>query len=508
MNLLESTLAVLTRIKECLGLCIIHKLGLYYSISNYLRKAFLLIPIYGLNIQNRFVKSLSYRLIKLKDSNVFTIGRYTIYQLFWEKVPKSYKANKEKQFLLEKTLLFMIIVPLFIHAVSGSFEQSNGKFEHNFQFSGIMTLHNNRRIVFGVGFGCESQNVSLGRSYESMNISISDCFFSRSLELSDNGGVINVNGGSLSLSVNYSMFYECSCSLKGGAIYFKSIVSILKMICASRCSASSNYFGFFEVTQVNQVEYLSVSNCPHNRSGSVTFQLESGNQSVDNTNSSMNYAIQISGILIYKPSIFTSSHCTFSNNNVSNSKCISIVSSKGVSITSANIVHNNCPSYGVIYTGDNGIKSFYYCLFLNNANYLFNKVLGSIWVFNSFIDHSVALFSNGQIVSTITNNTFTKSSTYQIQYFDSLHCNADEPLPQRTNYPIRSLEETISKTNEETMRMTLERSYDPTIKETPHETPYRSHHEIICLNQIGNKREINQIFSFSIIHPIVILMIS
>jgi len=226
------------------------------------------------------------------------------YSLFWEKVTKSYKANRGKLFLLKKALLLLIIVPLFIHVVSGSFEQSNGKFEQNVCGSGIMTFH------------------------------------------------------------------------------------------------------------------------------------------------------------------------------------------------------NNSPSSGVIYAGDAGIKSFYYCLFQNNANYLFNMVSGSIWVY-----HSVALFSTGKMVSTITNNAFTKSSTYQIQYFDSLHCNADEPLPERTNYPIRLLEETIRKTNEKTMRMTLEKSYDPTIKETPQETPYRSHHEIIRLNQIGNRREINLILSFSIIHPLVILMI-
>ena len=78
---------------------------------------------------------------------------------------------------------------------------------------------------------------------------------------------------------------------------------------------------------MNQVEYLSVSNCSHTTSGYESIRLDYGDQRVDNTNSSMNNAVQISGIGIPSPSSFTSSHFTFSNNKVSHSICIYFYSS-------------------------------------------------------------------------------------------------------------------------------------------------------------------------------------
>jgi len=43
---------------------------------------------------------------------------------------------------------------------------------------------------------------------------------------------------------------------------------------------------------------------------------------------------------------------------------------------------------------------------------------------------------------------------YQLQFFNSIHCNADIPLPQR------SLEETLRETLKETQRETVGRTYD------------------------------------------------
>lgn len=71
----------------------------------------------------------------------------------------------------------------------------------------------------------------------------------------------------------------------------------------------------------------------------------------------------------------------------------------------------------------------------------------------------------------------TNRITYQIQFFSSLHCHADIPLPQSTfeKSPIRSFEETIKKTNEETLRITFERTLDETIGETIKETEARTY---------------------------------
>jgi len=250
------------------------------------------------------------------------------------------------------------------------------------------------------------------------------------------------------------MFYNCVCSGDGGAIYFYSPNSYLRMICANSCSASGYHFAYLSAYQVNQVEYLSVSNCSHTTSGYYSILLYTGDQRVDNTNSSMNNAERRSGIGISSPSTFTSSHCTFSNNKVSYWICIGFYSESGtISMSYANIVHNNSPSYGVVHV-EGAFPQMMYCIFKNNQNTLFCVYGGSLEVSHSFIDHSASSFSTSRAVSTSNNNSFTNTITYQLQFFNSIHCNTDIPLIQR------SLEETLRETLKETQRETVGRTYD------------------------------------------------
>jgi len=176
---------------------------------------------------------------------------------------------------------------------------------------------NDHEIICDAGLGCENESIDQGRSYSQKNISISNCFFSRYLSYSGEGGVIYVDASSCSMNINYSMFYNCVSSGEGGAIYFSSSNSCLRMICANSCSASyEGHFAYLWASQMNQVEYLSVSNCSHTTSGYYAVELYKGNQRVDNTNSSMNNAEYVSGIHIHSPSSFISTHCTFSNNTL------------------------------------------------------------------------------------------------------------------------------------------------------------------------------------------------
>jgi len=358
----------------------------------------------------------------------------------------------------------------------------------------LLWLNDNDNF-WDVGVGCESESIDQGRSYDQKNINISDCFFSRYLTYSGFGGVICVDGGSYSMSINYSMFYTCACSGDGGAIYFSSTNSYLRMICANRCSASYYNFAYLTASQENQMEYLSVSYCSNITSGYWSIRIGSGNQRVDNTNSSMNNAFYGSGILIFSPSSNSGSYCTYSNNNVSQSICISFDSGSGsIAMSYANIVQNNSPSqYGVLYIEGVGTRKMMYCIFHNNQNYLFCIASGSLEVSHSFIDHSGSL-STSIAVSTSNNNSFTNRITYQLQFFNSHHCNADIPLidiaPEITleKSPIRSLEETI--------RITNERTIDQTMRETLDDTPYRTYAEFICTNQMANWREISVLFSF------------
>ena len=232
---------------------------------------------------------------------------------------------------------------------------------------------NDNEIIFNVGLGCENESIDQGRSYVDKNIDISNCFFSRSSSYSGDGGVIYVTASSYS----------------GGAIFFSSPNSYLRMICANSCSASGYHSANLRASQVNQVEYLSVSNCSHTTSGYYPIRLDYGDQRVDNTKCSMNKARVGSGIGIDSPSSFTSSHCTFSNNKVYDSRCIYFYSISGtISMSYANIVHNNSPSgNGVVYVFG-AYPEMIYCIFKNKQNTLFYVNQGSLEVSHSFIDHS------------------------------------------------------------------------------------------------------------------------
>ena len=77
---------------------------------------------------------------------------------------------------------------------------------------------------------------------------------------------------------------------------------------------------------MNHVDYLSVSYCYDTNYKHNPISMFNGNQSVENTNISMNYAEFGSGISIFSPSSFKSSHCTYSHNNSTRGFCLSFSS--------------------------------------------------------------------------------------------------------------------------------------------------------------------------------------
>ena len=134
-------------------------------------------------------------------------------------------------------------------------------------------------------------------------------------------------------------------------------------------------------------------------------------------------------------------HSTFSNNKVSFGICLQFSTTKGiVSMSYANIVHDNSPKeHGVVFVEGVAIQTMNYCIFQNNQNYLFCVHGGSLEVSHSFIEHSSSI-STRTAIST-TNNSLTKRITYQMQFFNSLHCNADIPIIMR-----ETAKETIART--------------------------------------------------------------
>jgi len=351
---------------------------------------------------------------------------------------------KQKILIFDLARLFLICVGFFLF-----FNQKKEDISffrdldyHNRRDKMIISHLNHKYSKIFTVLGCENELIDQGRSYENENIEISQCFFSRYLMYSsDNGygGVIYVDADSFFMKVNNTMFYNCCCSSEGGAIFFKSSNLYLRMICANRCSASSFHFACLVASQINQIEFLSMSDCSHSASGWYSILLGTGYQRDENANSSMNNAFLASGIFINSPSSFTSSHCTFSNNHVSHSVCIIFYSDAGIMIISySNIVHNNSPLYGVVSVDRGGSPLMKNSIFQNNTNFLFYVNAGSLGISHSFIDHSPSSFSSATPVSTEANNSFLFIVTHQIQFFNSHYCYTDSPEEILDQTPMRS----------------------------------------------------------------------
>ena len=235
--------------------------------------------------------------------------------------------------------LFMLIVSVSFMIREGIM---NGK---SFQFSKKSFIEYHLRLgkcgFFG-GVSLMYESISQARLHFEDSFEISFCFFKRLTQYSANGGVIFIDGGSYSMNLTNSMFYSCSSSSNGGAIYFNSSYSNLRMICANRCSCGSTKIGPFadlRASQVNQIDFLSLSYCSQTVSGYDSVFINNGDQSVDHTNSSINKGIQGSGIYINNPSSFSSTHCTFSNNTATDGVCIDIYTATGtISLSYANDV--------------------------------------------------------------------------------------------------------------------------------------------------------------------------
>jgi len=152
----------------------------------------------------------------------------------------------------------------------------------------------------------------------------------------------------------------------------------------------------------------------------------------------MNCAKDYSGIGLYQPNRITFDHNTFSNNIVQDSICISFYGGGSV-INNINIIHNNSPSYGVVFVWGGGELSIHFSVFDNNEGNLYYCNTDSILnIFNSYIYHS-------GITSSINNNSLTKYSTYNHQFFKTHFCFAEYPAhteSKLTQIPIQITQRT------------------------------------------------------------------
>ena len=344
--------------------------------------------------------------------------------------------------------------------------------------------------IRNVNLECQLENETVGRSYSSTDIDISFCFFTRTSTYGSSGGVIHVTGGSYYMKVSNTMFYNSACQGFGGAINFDSISSFITFICANKCTANTiSHFAYLRASENNVVDYLSVTNCSYLTTGYDPIYVDSGNQRIDNSNYSLNKALENSGMAISMPKTFTSSHCTFSNNKASSGTCIKYYYNKGTLIY-ANIIDNNSPlKYGIFLIDGNSHK-IQYCIFYNNHDTLFYIDSGSLEVSHCIISHSDNFWYVIPITKTYNNSIDTNSpceirQTYQIRYFNSHYCNADIPYVMQT--PIRTFEfsplptitETLIMTKEITIENTFEETIPNTLLDSPISTPFRTYEETI-----------------------------
>jgi len=267
---------------------------------------------------------------------------------------------------------------------------------------------------------CVNETISQGRSYSFGDIEISFCSFFRTSSFSESGGVIYIITGSLGIS--NSMFFNCSSSLNGGAIYFDSSTIQINRICGNCCKAVSGQFLFLR-TQNNNIGMISVSYCCNNGIGSYSINIFNGNNRLDDSNSSFNYCNQVSGFGVSSPSSFSSSMCTIAHTSVKDSLVLLFVYFNST-ISYTNIVSNHSPTHGVIYLDRNPSVKMMYCIFSKNSNHLFSVRQGNLCVYHSFIEHNSNSLSTSASVST-NNVTLTITQTHFLTFFSSYFCPTD-----------------------------------------------------------------------------------
>jgi len=281
---------------------------------------------------------------------------------------------------------------------------------------------------------CTNEGIQNGRSYDNTNVQISECFFRRLNHFNDNGGVIYINSQGKSIEISKSMFYNCR-SNNGGAIWFYSTNSVLRMVCAEKCSAIYSHFAYLRSSQGSSNTFLSISACAHITSQYESLSMNSGYQFVNDTNSSMNKAEIVSCLCIQSALTFYSCRCSFSNNIVSENTCLSLLSTSG-SFIFANIINNNSPSMlGVIHIANNGLIYMSNCIFDENQNVLFSIWEGSLYISHSYINH-IGTFSSSISVTLFENNTYTKIQTHIFDFMGSKFCKTPDSTSNVTSTDI------------------------------------------------------------------------
>ena len=247
------------------------------------------------------------------------------------------------------------------------------------------------------------------------------------------GGIIFCYNIESNMKLNNCVFFQCSSYMNGGAIYFHSAFINsnveINFVCANNCFTRNGFnyqFGVFLIYNsiLNKISlnYLSMNNCSHVSSGTTSIELNYGNISINNFNSTKNNNLQYSSFRLYSPKKSYSIFCTIKDNFVSNNNNFLLEESLNNIFLYFNIINNNSPNnYGVINIRNNANLIIEHCIFFKNLNYLFYLNSGELNIKDCKIFHD--LNSLG-IIST-NNISFIETNTFYLIHLNTLLCNGN-----------------------------------------------------------------------------------
>ena len=283
---------------------------------------------------------------------------------------------------------------------------------------------------------------SNNRYYTNLNLEnffIFSCFFLRFNTYVGNGD--SSHSSSTSNSYNYggiiyiyeiiSHFYllevtflNCSCTGRGGAIFFHVITkessSFLNKVCGFECWTPINsYYPFGEINvfnnKNNNISFLSISKTtPFFGYSNECFYLYEGKQFLNNFNSSFNKVKTGSSFVSRQANQINITFSTFFNNSASSYICISMNENYNSNLSFLNLIGNNSPSYGIFYIYL-GIYNFQNSIFFNNINTLLYCNGGTIYLNNCNINH-INTIIYGNIITSNINLIFTSSYNFYINF--------------------------------------------------------------------------------------------
>jgi len=280
-----------------------------------------------------------------------------------------------------------------------------------------------------VSYMCNKEIASQERSYYNYIHSIFDCVFIRMGMFSGDGGVIYFSISSNSFNISYCAFYQCRSSQRGGAIFSQSNMLEIKMTCSNGCySLDIGNFIFVYYANKLLIEYLSSVDCCRDITTVCSSYLNEGVQIIKNHNCTMNNQIYYSCLFIFSQ-YFHMSYSTFSN-NYANQSIISLRLINPSESRYINIVNNVCQSSMGVISLIKGLLNLRFGVFYENQINLFFTQSNPIWVSNCFISHDSNRIGN---VTMTYNNIYTKTPTYQIDFYSTVFCFTDATQPRTYN---------------------------------------------------------------------------